>query len=430
VMAGDGPAPPGEPPRASDSLDPAGDGARASGVVSLGEIRRAETVIDALAARRGVPSGATRDPVVRLLAALTHDVDAPGFRTAGPAGKSALAGDAGRARMPSASRSQIPSGGGPSHSRPPRGGPPRGEPPRQARRAPTRALVTGLVAAAAVLLTAIVTSPRWPGTGGRGPAPLAVSLQPAAQAAGQVSGGGARGLPGGARGWPGGARGLPVDPYASGTRAGARQTILAPRGTGHAGLGGPGLARRVGPAPARRGPALTNLGQAAGQRGPALAGGGGRGPVPNGPALAGGGGPALATRGGGGRPGSASGRPVVITPGGASGAGPQGDSGLQGSSGAAGVTGTQGRASGRPGALPGGAAGGSGAGGSGRAAGRHGALSAGPRVGSGAGGGAGGQGGRHAGRRSAGGAAASSGHVAGAQPWQFWMSGSGMSRLG
>jgi hypothetical protein len=210
VTAGDGPAPPGGSERVPDSPDPPSAAWQAEEVVSLREIRRTEAIIDALAARRGVPPGALGDPAVGLLVALSHDVDPSGLRAGAPA----FAGAAG----------------------PPSGG----RPPRLVRRVPVRALATGLVAAAAVLVTAIVARPLWPASGGRGPAPLSASLQPAVQRAGQVNAGGSRSLP------------------AAAARSRARTGSAGPHGTARAGSGPAAGARPGARAASRRaGPALT-----------------------------------------------------------------------------------------------------------------------------------------------------------------------------
>ena len=305
MTAGDGPAPPGGSRRVPDSPDSPPGSARAEDVVSLDEILRAEATLDALAARRGVPAEARDDPAAVLLAALAHDVDPPGVRSAVPptavSPHASAAAAAGSAASPVPVASAVPASSvvpaasvvaaalAPCpqplaagakgidvplmftgehqcaiHDAGPRGG----RRPRSARRA--RALVTGLVAAAAVLVTVIVARPSWPASGGgRGPAPLSVSLQPAVQRAGQGNAGGARILPGGAA----------SSSARTGTAEPGRIALVPGPGAGAAPRG-PARSRRNGPVPAgdsgTRGPGRVSSGPSASSadaRGRASAGG-------------------------------------------------------------------------------------------------------------------------------------------------------------
>jgi len=137
--------PSGGPPRVPRSPESPPDAERPGQIISLDEIWQTEALFNALAAGHTVPPG---DPAAVLLAAFLHDID-PSARPA-PA---ATAQPGAPARRRSGWLWPI----------------------------PVRALVTGLAAAAAIALVAVVQPP-WPASGGRTAVrPLSAQLQPAIQ---------------------------------------------------------------------------------------------------------------------------------------------------------------------------------------------------------------------------------------------------------
>ena len=236
MTAGGGPAPPGGTQRDPDSPDPSPEGEGSEQIVSLGEIWRAEAIVDALGARRGLPPDAMGDPAVELLAALSEDVDTADRGTAHSGlGGAALSGLADRGAADRGAADRGAADRGAAHSGPtdrgiaardtpvlaramspalaaadarwsraePRAeifagaGQPEarrhGRPLGRARPVPVRALAIGLVAAAAAVLMAVVARPSSPaGRSGVALAPLSAELQSAAQHAGKVRSAGPR----------------------------------------------------------------------------------------------------------------------------------------------------------------------------------------------------------------------------------------------